>query len=165
MFTNDHERAVAYAAFKTLERMLEKDGDLPPGFYCDLTGESMTITLPKGSVVERDRGTMGNGKINKRATQNLYGFALWALLIHKLKKFNQWSLVKSILIDCMQEMATRKSNLKDQIVKDFPAVAREMVDLQEKLEIPCREEDTPRVFKETKHKAGLVFSSMFRKSA
>ena len=72
-FPNLQSKAAAYAAYKELERMLKADGDLPPGFSQDVSGVSIEITIPNGTTISRDVGLKGDGKIWKKATQNLYG--------------------------------------------------------------------------------------------
>lgn len=151
MFKNDHERAVAYAAMKSLERMLNDEPNVKPGFYEDLTGCQITITLPKGSVVERSDGENHDGIVMKKATQNLYGYALWALMVVKLKKFNQWKMVKGIVEECLREViGFPTKNVKDHIQRNFPDATAELEDLQSTLVIPMRPEDTPKMFREPK---------------
>lgn len=159
-FTNPDQRAAAYAAYKTLERMLEKDGDIPPGYYKDFSGTEITIKLPNGSVVERDLGTNNNGTILKKATQNLYGYALWALFIKRLKKFNQWNSIKNIVIDALKEVVQKPTkNLKKTLELEIPDIIKEIESLQQQLEIPARIEATPRVFKETKEPATITIKA------
>ncbi len=160
MFKSDKDRAVAYAAFTTLKRMLEKDGDLPPGFYQDVTGDTLTITFPKGSVVERDVGTNGDGTINKKAVQNLYGYATWAFLIQRLKKFKQWNSVKEHIVAALAESVKRPTkNVKDELTKEMPEIVDIIEALKTELKIPTREEDTPRLFKESGLPATIVINT------
>jgi hypothetical protein len=148
MFKSDKDRAAVYAVCKTLERMLDKDGVLPAGFSMDLSGTVVTVTLPPGSVVERDRGTNGDGTILKTAVQNLYGYALWALMIRKLRRFNQWAVIRETIVESMREVVRRPNkNMRDEIVKEFPEIAEEIAAIQKEINIPARIEETPRVFK------------------
>jgi hypothetical protein len=151
MFKTDEERAIAYAAMKSLERMLSDSGKISAGFCSDISGSEITVILPEGSVVERDAG-LGDGTVLKTATQNLYGYALWALMIAKLKKFNQWKKIKSCIIESMQEVILRScnKNLKDEIIQEYPEVLEEINSIQDELQIPARVEDTPRIFKKPK---------------
>ncbi len=147
MFKSAKDRAVAYAAMKTLERMLKENGEIPPGCSEDVSGYKITIILPPGSVVERDLGTNGDGTIYKTAVQNLYGYALWALLIERLRRFNQWKMIRDAIIDAMREVIRRPSKkLREEIIKEFPHVADEIEKMQAELQIPQRLEDTPRIF-------------------
>ncbi len=158
MFKTDHERAVAYAAMQTLKRMLDDDANIKPGFYEDLTGCEITIKLPKGSVVERSEGELGDGIVQKKATQNLYGYALWALMVVKLKKFNQWKLVKGIVEECLREVLAFPTNkVKEYVQAHFPDASEELDELQSTLQIPMRPEETPRTFKEPKFPATITF--------
>lgn len=148
MFRTNRERAAAYAVCKTLERMLAKNGNLPAGFSMDLSGTSVTVVLPPGSVVERDRGTNGDGTIMKTAVQNLYGYALWALMIRKLRRFNQWAEIRKAIVDAMIEVLRRPNkNVRTEIIKEYPEVAAEIDRIQAEIHIPAREEETPRVYK------------------
>jgi hypothetical protein len=151
MFRSDDERACAYATMKVLERMLAKDGVIPPGYQRDFSGSSVCVTLPPDSIVKREVGENGDGTVLKTAVQNLYGYALWAFLIQKLRKFNQWKLIRAAIIESMQEVIVRGgSNMRDEITKEYPEVAKEIEDLQRDLQIPDRTEDTPRNFKSPK---------------
>lgn len=148
MFEKDQDRAVAYAAMKTLERFLKSNGDFSPGFTQDVSGCKITITLPPGSVVSRDIGPNGDGTILKTAVQNLYGYALWALMIARLRKFKQWDVIRSTIIETMQEVINRSNkNLREEISKEFPDIEEEIELIQKQLKIPQRKEETPRVFK------------------
>lgn len=148
MFKSDDDRALAYAAYKSLEKLLLDDGDLPPGYSRDFSGSSVNIVLSKGSVVERSAGEHGNGTVMKRAVQNLYGYALWALLINRLRKFRQWNKIRVEIIDCMRQVISRSgNNMRQEIVKEFPEVVDEMAQIQSEITIPCRIEETPRRFR------------------
>jgi hypothetical protein len=150
MFANDQDRAIAYAAFKSLERMLKDDGKLPAGFYLDVSGKEISIKLPKGSVVEREVGTNGDGSYNKKATQNLYGYALWALMIQRLCKFNQWAAIRAAMLDAMKTVMKKKyTDFRVEITKEDPRLIELIDELQNELAIPTRKEETPRLFKQT----------------
>lgn len=158
MFQSDRERAVAYAACKTLERLLAQDGALPAGFSMDLSGASVTVVLPPESVVERDAGTEGDGTILKTAVQNLYGYALWALMIRRLRRFNQWAAIRESIIDSMREVVRRPNkNMRNEIVKEYPEVAEEIERIQREINIPARVEETPRVFRNPDLPATIKF--------
>lgn len=157
MFQNDTDRAIAYAAMKTLERMLIKDGSLAPGFTQDLSGCKITIELPSGSVVKRDAGLSGDGTIDKKAVQNLYGYALWAFMIIRLRKFKQWNAIRSVLIESMQEVIKNsKKTLREEIVQQYPDVEEEIQSIQSELDIPDRQEETPRKFASPKMPATIT---------
>jgi hypothetical protein len=159
MFTTDRERAAAYAVCKTLERMLSQNGSLPAGFSMDLSGTSVTVVLPPDSVVERDAGTAGDGTIMKIAVQNLYGYALWALMIRRLRRFNQWKAIREMIVDAMIEVVRNPSkNARDEIVKNDPEVADEIERIRAEVDIPARVEDTPRVYRSPKLPATVKFA-------
>ena len=148
MFKNDDDRAACYGAMKALESMLNSDGVFPPGYSKNLSGTTVTVTLSQGTVVERSAGEHGNGTVMKTAVQNLYGYALWALLINRLRKFRQWNKIRVELIDCMRQVVTRSgANMRQEIIKEFPDVVAEMSQIQSDLNIPCRIEDTPRKYR------------------
>jgi hypothetical protein len=150
MFANDQHKAIAYAAYKSLERMLNDDGKLPAGFYLDVSGKEITIKLPKGSVVEREVGSNGDGSNHKKATQNLYGYTLWALMIQRLSKFNQWNAIRTAMIDAMKIVVSRKyTDFRVEITKEDPKLVELIEELQNELKIPTRKEETPRLFKNT----------------
>lgn len=147
MFVSDRDRGAAYAAYRALERLLVSDGKLPPGFSEDYSGCSVTVVLPPDSVVVRDLGKNGDGTILKTAVQNLYGYALWALMIRKLRKFNQWATIREMIIDSMREVLRRPSkNMREEIIKEDPDVAQEIERIQREINIPARVEETPRKF-------------------
>jgi hypothetical protein len=157
-FKTDEQRAAAYAAMKQLERMLEQDGELPPGFYQDVTGVTVEVKLPKGCVVERDKGTNGDGTVFKRAVQNLYGYAVWCLMIERLKKFHQWNVIRGIIIDAIREALRRPStSVRREISEIDEEMGREIEKLQQEFPIPPRIEKTPRVCKNIGHFATVTF--------
>lgn len=157
IFQNDHQRAVAYAAMKTLQRMLEQDGDLPPGFYADVTNESLTIKFPKGTVVERDAGTNGNGTIYKKATQNLYGYALIAALARRLSSFHQWNVMRDAILEAVRDAMQHGRSLADQLTQTDPTFAQQLDQIREEMAATPRCEDTPRICKDTGLHATLTF--------
>lgn len=160
MFKSEKERAIAYATMKTLERMLNTDGDLSPGFKMDVSGSKMTVILPAGSVVEREAGSKGDGIVMKKAVQNLYGYALWALMIRRLRAFKQWNVIREAILEAMKEVVTRSGkNMREEIVKEFPDVADEIMAIQGELQIPDRQEETPRVFRSPKIPATVIIES------
>jgi hypothetical protein len=149
-FRNDDERAVAFAAYKALQRMLKDEGDLPPGYCEDFGGAQVTITLPRGTVVEREWGTNGDGTIHKKAVQNLYGYATWGLMISRLRQFNQWPSIRRAILEAVAEVNRNPSkNLRGEIIKTYPEVADEIKQIEAELVVPMRIEKTPRVCKET----------------
>lgn len=150
MWNTNFEKAVAYGAYKELERLLKDSdgqGHLPPGFKADVSGQSLTITLPN-MIVEREKGWNGNGTIKKKATQNLYGYATWCLFIKRLAKFNQAKAILVILKDVWEEVM--KSNdkvdanqVEAELVRLDPELANYIQTLKEQ-DGPKREEKTPR---------------------
>lgn len=146
--TNPNDTARLYAAFKMLERMLKDDGELPPGFYADVSGDEVTIKFPKGTVVERDRGTNGNGTILKKSVQNAYGYAAWALFIERLQRFHQWQTLRQMLLEALTEAVQGNGSVRDRIRNDHPQTVALMDELQQMLPIPPRTEQTPRICKD-----------------
>jgi hypothetical protein len=152
------QKATLYAALKFLERELDKDGDLPPGFYLDVSNKEVRIKLPVGTVVERDAGTHGNGVIFKKATQNLYGYAFFAKLVERLKKFNQWNVLREAIIDIIRESLDRRTTSREQAVLADPELAAAIAHLQANFAIPARQEETPRICKDRGLPATIVIT-------
>lgn len=152
---NDHKAAL-YAAFKILERELKKDGELPPGYHKDLSHTTITITFPSNTIVERD-GT-NNGKILKKATQNLYGYTFFTIMIRKLKKFNQWNQIRTIILETVTEALRNNISARSEIKAEDPELAAEIDKLQQEFPIPMRTEDTPRICKDTKVPATITIT-------
>lgn len=142
------QTAVMYAAQKLLERQLkDDDSDLPPGFEMDVSGQSITLKFPEGTIVRRDEGLKGDGKILKKATQNLYGYGVWAVLIERLMKFHQWNVLKIEIIAAVKialKYGTDAKTVKMNLTNDKPDLIAIMDELQQDLPIPARSEDTPR---------------------
>lgn len=142
----DTDHAIAYAAQKCLEGFL-KGQMLSFGQTFDVSGHSITLKFAPGTTVSRDAGLKGDGKILKKATQDLYGYSLWALMVERLRKFNQWEAIKTVLIDAMKEMRRRKSlGLEDAVVEIDPELEKAIEDLKAEIPIPDRKENTARDF-------------------
>lgn len=162
VFASDRQRAVAYAVYKELEKKLKADGELPPGCDYDLSGEQLTVTLPALTRVSRNIG-QGNGIIRKKATQNLYGYHVWALFIARLKKFNQWNVIKGILIEVWREALASSTKVADELQDIDPELAEIAKALQEE-NGPMREEPTPRLVSKPKGaEVYLVFQGSRKK--
>jgi hypothetical protein len=150
MARTNEEKAVLYAAYKLLERELDQDGELAPGTFLDVSGQSLTIKFPPNTVVERDKGTTGDGTVQKKAIQNLYGYPMFALLVHRLRKFNQWNQLRTVILETITDVLRRKGSktVRDDIRKEYPETCELMDTLQNDFPIPPRTEDTPRVVKQ-----------------
>lgn len=155
----DEQKAVLYAALKFLERELEKDGDLPPGFYMDVTGKTVSITFPKGTVVERDRGTHGDGSMWKTATQNLYGWAVLTKIAARLSKLHQWNVMRDELIAAVREALTNGRSTQQQLESVDPALAAAIATLRQETALPPRKEETPRICKDPGLPATIVIKN------
>lgn len=166
LFRNNRQRAIAYAAFKELERMLKEDGELPPGFAEPLTGETITIKLPPGLSVYREPGKNGDGIIQKKATQDLYGYGVWACFLMKLKAFKQHNVVMQIIREAWAEaMRTPATNVETELDKIDPELAKFVKELKERPG-PMRDEQTPRkVERLAKGYAQLTFGTPPAKAA
>lgn len=146
-FRSSHERAVAYASFKHLERLLKEDGAFDPGFSRDVSGEALTIILPPDTNVSRSLGTDGEGHVWHKASQNLNGFAVLTLFIRVLMKFNQWFSIKRPLLDAIKgAIKTKTLSTEDKLVKNEPELAEEIEEIREELkqDLPERKQDTTR---------------------
>jgi hypothetical protein len=149
------DRAAIYAVSKLLDRMDQADEtNLPPGYTVDLSGYTLTIKFAPGTIVNREAGLKGDGFNYKKATQNLYGYAVWAALIERLKKFNQWGTVQNHLIEAMKTVRRQQAQGKNDekmnetaLVKKNPDLKEAIEQLKAELPIPDRKEDTPRQVK------------------
>lgn len=146
MFQSNQQRAVAYAAYKELERLLENDGQLPPGFAYNVAGQTVTIQLPN-ITVQRELGVNKDGMIQKKATQNLYGYATWAFFLKRIAKFNQAHIVRNAIMDALREAVATpprkdKPNMEAEIEKIDPEIGKFMAQL--KKDMPKRDEQTAR---------------------
>ncbi len=138
--------ATIYAAMKLLQNQLEDEPNLPAGFKTDLSGQTITIKFPPNTIVSRDVGEKHDGKILKKATQDLYGYAVWALMVSRLSKFHQWNAIKQIIIDCVQVVLKSKGKtVREQLEKTQPQIIEMMNELQQEMAIPSRPEDTPKL--------------------
>lgn len=160
---SNEQKAAMYAGFKILERMQKEDGELPAGFYQDLSRTKLEINFADGTVVERDRGTNGDGTIYKKASQNLNGFAVMTLLVKKLIKFNQWKAMKPLIIEAVKEAVKDGTSTMKALIENDPELAAEIEGLKRDLTLPDRKEETPRVCKATKKPANVVV--MFPRSS
>lgn len=144
----DKQNAMLYAAQKLLERQLEaEDSDLPPGYEIDLSGQSITIRFAEGTIVRRDGGLQGDGKILKKATQNMYGYPVWAMFVERLMKFHQWNVLKAEIIEAVKAALKYRGDAKTVrtiLNRDKPDLVAIMNELQQDLPIPARSENTPR---------------------
>ena len=141
------QNAILYAAFKLLDKQLKEDGQFDAGTSIDLTGKSVTIKFPPNLIVSRQLGENGNGKCEKKAVQNLYGYAMWALFIDKLLKFKQWPSLKQIILDCVkecQDQPTDKENFRKALMESKPHLVELIDELADEIPFSMREEDTPR---------------------
>jgi hypothetical protein len=143
-FRNNEQRAIAYAAYKALEKALKSDGQIPHGAGYDLSGKSITITLPESTYVSRDAGVKGDGVIEKTATQNLYGWTTIAFFVERLKRFNQAHTVYAALKDTWTHVLSQpETKVKTELVELDPQLATIVEELKKKGG-PKRPESTPR---------------------
>lgn len=146
-FRNNLQRATAYAASKMLEKILKDPQEqLPHGVEYDVSGQVFTIKLPMGTKVSRDAGLKGDGIIKKRATQNLYGYAVWAFFLQRLKKFNQANAVRKMLAESFK--AAMENVGQDVVKKELCELDPELDVLIKELQgekIAMRDEQTPRM--------------------
>jgi hypothetical protein len=148
MARSDPEKAAMYAAFKMLERELEKDGDLPAGFCIDVGGQKVEIELPNGTVVERATGTNGDGSMWKASTTSLYGWHVFTLLAKRLKAFNQWHAIRAALIEVLRQSLAGKKRVAEGLEEVDPELAAEVATIKREFAPPPRREDTPRICKD-----------------
>lgn len=147
MFSCDTQRAKVYAAHKFLERMSKEDGELPPGFSLDISGQSLTITFPPNTVVSRSTGEDGLGHLWHKASQNLNGFAVIAVMIFTLRKFNQagW-IIREILSAIRKAIKTKTLSTEDKLIQQDTLTVEELEKFKSELQadMPKRKQDTVR---------------------
>jgi len=144
-FPNLQTKAAAYAAMKDLERMLKEDGELPPGFQADLAGVTVTIKLPPGTSVSRDAGKKGDGRQDKKATQNLYGWAILYECFRVCSLFKQHRKLEAVLMKIVRRAVNRAISSEDAFRELMPKRAEEIQALKDSLPVPMRDEPTPRM--------------------
>lgn len=143
---SDRQKATMFAVQKLFERMLDADDPIPHGFTQNVSGDTVEITFAPGSIVSRDAGLQGDGFIYKKATQNLYGYPLIAAFALRLLKFNQWNVVRDIILDAMRDVIKKGSTLAAELAKidkDFPDALEK---IKAEVKAPPRKEQTPRMF-------------------
>lgn len=145
LFPNNETKAAAYAAMKELERMLKTDGELPPGFSYDASNVSVTITIPQGISVSRDNGKNGDGKQWKKATQNLYGFAILYECFRIARLFKHHKKLERVLLMIVRRAVKNSISSEDAFRELMPQRANDIRTLKDSLDIPKREEPTPRM--------------------
>lgn len=156
-----NKHAVLYVAFKELDRAL-KDEKLPPGTY-DVSGASVTVQIPDGVTVTRDAGPNGDGKVEKKATQNLYGFALWALFLKRLESFNQAAYVRRIFMEALRDSLKDDGHVETELREIAPDVA-DFIDELRKQPLPTRKEDTTRNISKRKTPPDIQINSPLRQA-
>lgn len=162
MNLDPRQRAVLYALYLQLDRLKDAgELNLEPGTYENVSGEKVEITLPPQTIVEREKGTRGDGTIFKNATQNLYGYAFLAVLIRTLRKFNQWNALRPHVMFALREAVTKGKSLESQLVKDDPELKVEIEKIRKELPHVARQEQTPRICKDM----GFFPTITFRKKA
>lgn len=138
-------KATIYAAYKELERILDKDGDLPYGSSFDVSNAEITIKIPKGTTITRDAGLQNDGKIYKKATQNLYGWAILAECFKFCRMFKQHEKLRKIILLIVRRAIRNKCSTKEALISKIPEVAEQIEQLQSELNLPKRSEETPRI--------------------
>jgi hypothetical protein len=150
-FGSNEHRAAAFAAHNLLGKMLKADGTLPPAYVLDVSGMKVEITLPPNTEVERWAGENGDGTIKKKATQNSYGYAVLFLLWEICRKFNQHKRFERILRRVISR-AIRLNMSSQEAMLGIVSKKRllEFNEFRASLELPLREEATPRRIKQAK---------------
>lgn len=144
IFPNLQTKAAAYAAYMELERMLKQDGELPPGFQADVSGITIQIKIPQGTSVNRDLGKNNDGVIEKKATQNLYGWYVLSECFRVASLFKQHVKLKRILMMIVKRAVNRGISSETAFRELMPKRAEMIQNLRDSLPVPMREEKTPR---------------------
>jgi len=161
-FENLQAKAVAYAAYKELERMLKEDGEMPAGYQFDCSNAKITITLQDGIIVNRETGV--NGKYYKAAAQNLYGYAILYQCFLVAKKFRQHQKMVKLLLKIVRRALKQTQTYEDAFKALYPREAKQIEEFKKQLKLPKREEDTPRQIIR-KNKKSFPFLSFLRVKA
>ena len=161
IFPNLKTRATAYAAYKELENMLKEDGEIPPGAEINVSGNSITITLPPDTIVKRDPGLNGDGTILKKATQNLYGWAILFECFRIVRLFKHHKKLERVLMMIVRRAVKNAVSSETAFKQLMPKRAEEIQSLRDSLPVPKREEPTPRkiVKPENARKPTLAFKT------
>lgn len=153
----DREYAKLYAAQKYIEAAL-KDRQMTPGVSFDLSGESVTIDFPEGATVSRSKGEDGKGNVFKKATQNLYGYAVWVFFLRRLALFNQAAHVRKLLMEAWEEAMRTFTKVETELAEVDPELSK-FVESLKQIEGPKRREDSPRVFDKGKGQPVFHFAA------
>ncbi len=145
MFPTIEAKAAAYAAMMELKRMLDADGELPHGCNYDLSGVTVQVTIQPGVSVYREEGLNKDGMIEKTATQNLYGYAILAECFRFAKMFKQHKKLERSLMKLVRRALNRAISTKAAFRELMPRQAAAIEELKDGLNIPKREEQTPRM--------------------
>ncbi len=176
MSFDPRQRAILYATYKHLQS-LAKDNDgpceLPPGTEYDVSGEKLTITLPPNTVISRLAGESGDGRCQKKATQNLYGWSILYALVYQaeryLKKFRLHkrfrTLLQRFLTRIVRSALDTGKTSEEAFRETFPQVAKGIDELKASLNVPMRDEPTPRKTTPRKLPATLAFERPKKRKA
>ena len=142
------ERATIYAAFKALESIAKPaDGkcELPPDTHMEVGGNSVTITIPDGWKVDRAEGDE-NGMVEKTATQNTYGYAVFLTMLKQAKKFNQHKLMMRLIVDAIEDALRNQTTTKAEMIRLYPEMMKDLDVMMEEMkkQLPARKEPTRR---------------------
>jgi hypothetical protein len=153
---NDLQRAILHVLAKESERLSNAEANIAPDVRHDVGGVTVKIHFPEGTSVRRGLGNQGNGTDKSKATQNLYGYAFWALLFRRLATLNQWNVVREHVIEAMEELLEMGKNdetLEDYLKrtandetreKNIKTLEEDIEKLKARFPIPDRIQDTSR---------------------
>lgn len=140
--------AALYAAMKMIESRLEGE-TMDPGSDIDLTNKSVTVSFPKGTKVSRAKGKNGDGTSPVKNTQSLYGYAVWCMLLMRLRKFNQENAIWNIVREVWTEVAQGNViNMENGLADVDPELAKFVEELKA-MDGPMKDQATTRRI--TKH--------------
>lgn len=150
LFATDEQRALAFVAMKELEKMLNDDGDLSPNSNYDVSGQSVTVTIPDGVSVSRSGGENGDGIEMNSAMQNTYGYAVMFLLVERLQRFCQHKTVLNELHEVIMEVSKNRAVSTETVLKERNQELYKDFELWKanlKNELGERQQKTPRKIK------------------
>lgn len=146
----DNQRyAILHAAQKAIAAELKKY-EFEAGVTADISGQSLTITFGDDVAVSRSLGSDGLGHVFKKATQDLYGYAVWCLFLKRLQLFNQAEYVKKILMEVWEEVVrNREKNVGVELAEIDPEL-NEFIENLKAAPGPERKEKSPMVVTKNK---------------
>jgi hypothetical protein len=162
----DFEKATVYAAYKELEKILEDNGELPPGASFDVSGQTVNITLQPGVIVSRAAGENGDGIRPTAPSTNFYGWAPLAIAIVTLEKFKQFNrVIRDNLVVAIANALRDGRTTEEKLFEINPGLREKITGMKEEIlqQLEKRMEPTRRTIKRTSKLSPIL--NFFKKAA